>query len=536
MADLTTVAGVDAAVDSDQEPEPRSAADREREYALVPLARIQVHPLNLRRELRDIDELADSIRGNGLLEPVLLVPAAEPAEDGGEQYVLIAGHRRHAACIKARHSPVESIIRRDLDGEGAQVIAMLTENGPRDDLTPIEEAHGYQLALTLNGLTPARLAKRLGKPRTTITSRIALTKLPEPVQDRVHNHQITLAEAEALVEFAGETRVFDALLEQVGTSTFRFRVERERREREQRAKIVQLRSELEATGIRVIDPPARFDWGSVEKHVSHFVDPAAPAGDDGSPGRFTPAAHAAGCSFHAVFVDPHDIRAVYVCTNPDEAQHVTLGRVHTAPITSTGPAGAAAPEPTPEQVQAAQEAERAEEERRAEARREEAERRENLEVAGRLRGAFLTSTIQRSGRAHVAAVLRLLLTDHLLAWLEDASVEEVTELGRLLDARLSPQSDDDNETMDDRMAELTRDLQAALDSRRTPDALAGALLAIVAQDREYALRDGYGWGHEPCRRYVTFLIAQGYEPTPIERELLDRYDPETSDVPAVATA
>ncbi len=86
------------------------------------------------------------------------------------------------------------------------------------------------------------------------------------------------------------------------------------------------------------------------------------------------------------------------------------------------------------------------------------------------------------------------------------------------------------------MAEVERDLRGALDSRRSPDALVGALLAIMAQDREFALREGYGWGDERCRRYLDFLIAQGYEPTPIERELLGRYDPETSDVPAVATA
>src|SRR5205814_37619 len=86
----------------------------------------------------------------------LLVPAAEAVEDGSEQFVLVAGHRRHAGCIAAKHDPVESIIRRDLDSEGAQVIAMLTENGPRDDLTPIEEAKGYQLALSLNRRADAR--------------------------------------------------------------------------------------------------------------------------------------------------------------------------------------------------------------------------------------------------------------------------------------------------------------------------------------------------------------------------------------------
>jgi ParB/RepB/Spo0J family partition protein len=533
MADLVSTAGDVAVADP---PEPAPAPGSEREYALVPLDRIQVHSLNLRRELRGIEELADSIRQNGLLEPVLLVPAGEPADDGSERFVLIAGHRRHAGCLAARHDPVESIIRRDLDSEGAQVIAMLTENGPRDDLTPIEEAHGYQLALSLNGLTPTKLAKRLGKPRAAIASRVALARLPEPVQDRVHSRQIGLQEAEALVEFTGDAKVFEELLGQVGSPTFRYQVERERRAREIRARIAELRRQLEATGVHVIDPPAKFDWGSVEKRVEAFVDPSAPASEDGSPARFTAAAHAAACSFHAVFVDPHEIRPVYVCTNPEEAQHSKGVRTFTTPLNPSGPNGTPGPaEPTEAERQAAEEAERAEQQRIAEAQRAEAERREALEVAGRLRATFLASTVQRSGKAHLVAVLKLLLAEHFQAWLDDARLEDVEELARLIDARLTPASGED-ETVDDRMAEVERDLRGALDSRRSPDALAGALLAITAQDREFALREGYGWGDERCRGYFDFLIAQGYEPTPIERELLGRYDPETSDVPAVATA
>jgi ParB/RepB/Spo0J family partition protein len=533
MADPVTTADDAAVADP---PEPAGASVPEREYALVPLDRIQVHPLNLRRELRDVEELVDSVRQNGLLEPVLLVPAADAAEDGGEVYILVAGHRRHAACVKARHSPIESIIRRDLDSEGAQVIAMLTENGPRDDLTPIEQAHGYQLALNLNGLTPAKLAKRLGKPRATIASRVALTRLPESVQDRVHNRQITLVEAEALVEFASDTKVFDELVGQAGTPNFRYQLERERRNREQRFKIAELRRQLEETGVRVIDPPAKFDWGSIEKQVAKFVDPSAPARDDGSPERFSAAAHAAACGFHAVFVDPNEIKAVYVCTNPEEAKHTRGLRVYTTPLNPPAANGSAAPvEPTAGQIQVAEEAERAEQQRRAESERAEAERREALEVAGRLRGAFLGSTIQRSGKGHLAAVLKLFLTDHFLAWMDDASLEDVDELAGLIDAKLTPNSDEDG-TIEDRLAEVTRDLQAALDSRRSPDALAGALLALSAQDREFALRQGFGWGDERCRRYVQFLIGEGYEPTPFERELLGRYDPDISDVPAVATA
>jgi hypothetical protein len=125
-------------------------------------------------------------------------------------------------------------------------------------------------------------------------------------------------------------------------------------------------------------------------------------------------------------------------------------------------------------------------------------------VAGRLRSTFLASTVQ----AHLVAVLKLLLTEHFQAWLDDASLEDVDELARLIDTKVTPAPDEDG-TVDDRMAEVERDLRGALDRRRSPDALAGALLAITAQDREFALREGYGWGDERCRRYLDFLIAQG---------------------------
>ena len=77
MADLATTVDVDAAPNGStphdpEEPAPASRPDRE--YARVGLKKIRLHPLNLRKELRDLDELADSIRQNGLLEPVLVVP------------------------------------------------------------------------------------------------------------------------------------------------------------------------------------------------------------------------------------------------------------------------------------------------------------------------------------------------------------------------------------------------------------------------------------------------------------------------------
>jgi ParB/RepB/Spo0J family partition protein len=541
MADLDSTANGVVAVAHPPEPEP----EPEREYALVPLDRIQVHPLNLRRELRGIDELADSISQNGLLEPVLLVPAAEPAEDGSERFVLVAGHRRHAGCIAAKHSPVESIIRRDLDSEGAQVIAMLTENGPRDDLTPIEEAHGYQLALGLNHLTPVRLAKRLGKPRDRIVGRLALTKLPAHIQDKVHAHQISLGEAEAMVEFANDPAAIEALVGSVGRSSFRYRIEEQRQRRAVVLRAAAARRQLQEAGVRIIERPQDYSWRSTERPVGDYINPGAQVGPDERPVRFTPEAHAAACAFHAAFINSYDSKPEHVCTDPTKAGHESIHPQATPVATPPTPDDADHavgdvddPAAEAERRRLAEEARQfAEQQQRlqAEAEQAKAEREQALEVAGRLRATFLASTVQRGGKAHLAAILRMFLTDHFIAWLDDASLEDIDDLASLIDAKLTPDSDEDG-TIDDRMAVVERDLRGALDSRRSADAMANALLAMIGLDREFALRQGFGWGDARCQRYMQFLVAQGYEPTEIERELLDRDDPETSDGPAVATA
>jgi ParB/RepB/Spo0J family partition protein len=525
MADLATAVDVVASGTADHEPE-QAAPDCGllREYALVALDHIRVHPLNLRRELRDVEELADSIRQNGLLEPVLLVPDAESPDDDSQRFLLVAGHRRHAACAIAKHDPVEAIIRRDLDSDGAQVLAMLTENGPRDDLTAIEEAHGYQLALSLNHLTPAKLAKRLGKPRDKVTSRIALTRLPEHLQQQVHARQLGLGDAEAMVEFADDPEFLDSLLSSVGTGNFRYRVEQERRRREREKRIAALRRQLQAAGAQVIDPPQGYPWNSTEKPVHHYVDPAADALPDGTLTPFTPEAHAAACPLHAVFVHVYDVEPVYVCRDPAQAGHRHIHSTTPDPSTADEPAGdssvdvAAAEAERLRQQEERQRQLEEEQRKKAEAEAVEAARREALEVAARLRRSFLATLVQRRGKQHLQAVLGLLLTENFEAWLTQIDIEDVELLGDLIDAKLPARTEE--LSGDELWDEIERSLRAALGSRRTPEAIAGALLAIVAHDREWTLAAGHGWGNASCRRYMTWLVEQGYELTDLERELL----------------
>ncbi len=355
-------------------------------------------------------------------------------------------------------------------------------------------------------------------------NRIALTKLPDHVQEQVHAHQISLQEAETMVEFASDTMTIEALLRHVGKQSFQYNVEQERQRRQVELRIAAVRRQLHEAGVRVIERPHEYPWRSIEKPVRQFIDPAVDARPDGTPIPFTPEAHAGACSLHAAFINPYDCRPEHVCTNPAEAGHEGLSRTAAGPTVAQladdpdiDVAGAEAErrrQSEEERQRLAEEQER----RTAEEQRAEADRREALEVAARLRHTFLTTLVRRSGRAHVQAVVQLLLTENFQAWLTEAELEEAQELAILIDAKLPDRSEGEDD--EDHWDNVVANLRAALSTRRTPDAIVGALLAIVGHDREWALAQGHGWGDASCRRYMDFLVAEGYGPTELEEELL----------------
>jgi ParB/RepB/Spo0J family partition protein len=282
----------------------------------VPLDSIRDHPRNLRREIGDVSELAESMKTFGVLEPIVLAPALD--EEGG--VVLIAGHRRRAAARKAGLATIPAEIRRDLDSEAKQMLAMLVENGRRRDLSPIEEAHGYQQVLDLGEFTAAKIGKAIGVSTGRVKGRVALTCLPEEVQDKIHSAQITLTEAEGLAEFADDATAMKCLLRDLRSYNFKFTLERERRAREKEATIALARRDFEKTGVRLIERPDGFAWFSQEQPIQNFIDPKAEP-VDGQPVRFTPVAHGAVCPHNAVIVDSYNPEPIHICTDPVAAGH-----------------------------------------------------------------------------------------------------------------------------------------------------------------------------------------------------------------------
>lgn len=138
-----------------------------------------------------INELAQSIKENGLIQPIVV----RPIELG--QYEIVAGERRFRACQKAMLSSIPCIIEDYDDVKLAQVA--IIENIQREDLTPIEEATAYQKLIEAYGYTQNEIANQVGKKQSTIANKLRLLNLPKKVQDAVKNKEITERHARALL-------------------------------------------------------------------------------------------------------------------------------------------------------------------------------------------------------------------------------------------------------------------------------------------------------------------------------------------------
>jgi ParB/RepB/Spo0J family partition protein len=169
----------------------------------IPLALIDPHPDNPRTDVGDVEELAQSIRENGgrLLQPIVVVPAVKhragenelPDDRDDGRYVVIAGHRRRAACELLALSDVDCIVRDDLIGPTAR-IAMLVENLQRVDLSALEEAQAFE-ALQQLGLKQRDIADRVGRNQSHISKRLGLLKLDDDARKLLADGTLSLEQA-----------------------------------------------------------------------------------------------------------------------------------------------------------------------------------------------------------------------------------------------------------------------------------------------------------------------------------------------------
>src|SRR3954467_15830553 len=143
-----------------------------------------------RFEPSDLDNLAASIRANGIVQPIVV-------RSHGGRYQIIAGERRWRAGQQAALRKVPVVIKNIPDDKLLELA--LIENIQRQELNPIEEANAYRRLIENIGLTQEQVAERVGKERTLITTTMRLLKLPDDIQKHIIHGKLSLSHGRALL-------------------------------------------------------------------------------------------------------------------------------------------------------------------------------------------------------------------------------------------------------------------------------------------------------------------------------------------------
>jgi ParB family chromosome partitioning protein len=176
----------------------------------VPIEFVSRNPRNPRRIFTEaeLEDLAQSIREHGIVQPIVVRPAPE----NREHFELIAGERRWRAAQRAGLTEIPVILR-DVDDRVALELAII-ENVQRADLNPVEEAMGYQLLIDEHDYTQADLAQVIGKSRSHVANTLRLLKLPTEVQGLINEGALTAGHARTLVTMENPQAVAERIVKE----------------------------------------------------------------------------------------------------------------------------------------------------------------------------------------------------------------------------------------------------------------------------------------------------------------------------------
>jgi ParB/RepB/Spo0J family partition protein len=460
---------------------------------MVPLDRLVPHAWNPRREVGNTDELAASIRTIGVLEPVVVAPSTETAD----RWVVIAGHRRVRAAGQAELAEIPAVVRADLNTPARQLEAMLIENGHRLDLTPVEEAEGYQQLRLEFGYAPRDIAAAVGRTRALVDRRLALMKLPLPTREKVHGGQLSLGDAEAMAEFTGDPKVLRRLADQAGTLNFAFAVQQARQDRQRAAQLRRLITAARADGVTVLtNPPDRWQWSPAADGRPYPLDRL-----EDEP---TAEEHAAGCGHHVLVPVPGTGELVACCLQPSahlQGQAAAAAAAGTADGGDDGPAGG----------DDGAEAER----RLAAARQLEAE----LEAAAAVRSEF-TAGLLKPGYRPPADMRAMMLRHAVTAWIRYDGGELAAEAWEALGLG-PPGPDGDGEPTQGDLADQLLDRVRTSPLERLVQAVYALLVLPHAPPGRAAheWRPGSRYGM-PIAEHLRWLEKLGYQPCDVEQRML----------------
>jgi ParB family chromosome partitioning protein len=172
----------------------REEAEREGSLAELAIREIRPNPFQPRQDVDPtaLEELKSSIQQAGLLQPVVVRTRAD-----GDGYELIAGERRLRACQALGWERIPAV-KRDVDDRTVLTLALI-ENLQRDDLSPVDEARGYERLIAEFSLAQQDVADAVGRDRSTVANALRLLKLPEAVLQMLHEGHLSVGHARALL-------------------------------------------------------------------------------------------------------------------------------------------------------------------------------------------------------------------------------------------------------------------------------------------------------------------------------------------------
>jgi ParB family chromosome partitioning protein len=182
----------------------------------LPLDVIDRNPYQPRKVFHPegLDELRDSIKEHGVVQPIVV----RPAEEAG-RYILVLGDRRLFASKMAKKDSIPALIRRLSPQQAAEMT--LLENLVREDLTCLEQAQGFKVLSQEFKLTQAQIAERIGVSRETVTNYMRLLRLPQKVMDYMLEERLTFSDARLLLTLEDAEQI-EKLAEEIVTKNLRW--------------------------------------------------------------------------------------------------------------------------------------------------------------------------------------------------------------------------------------------------------------------------------------------------------------------------
>lgn len=192
------------------------------EIKYIPVKKLWQHPDNPRKDLGDVTELAESIKVNGVLQNLTVVPLIGEITKkwDGESYRVIIGHRRLAAAKLAGLEELPCVVVEMSERE--QLSTMLTENMQRSDLTVYEQAQGFQMMLDM-GDTVEDIAEKSGFSATTVRRRVKLLELDKDKFKKSEERGVSLFEYMELDKLKSPERK-NEMLDYIGTENFKYKL------------------------------------------------------------------------------------------------------------------------------------------------------------------------------------------------------------------------------------------------------------------------------------------------------------------------